>query len=117
MASSPLDPAAIRSRLLTERAAVSDTSQSAAESRAPVELDQSAIGRLSRMDAMQAQAMAIATERRRADAIRRIDQALDRLEAGTYGECVNCGEAIAPKRLAFDPAIATCIECASGARR
>jgi len=117
MPSSPLDPAAIRSRLLTERAALSDTSQSAAESRAPVELDQTSVGRLSRMDAMQAQAMALATERRRADAIRRIDQALARLGAGTYGECAVCGEAIAPRRLALDPAIATCLECASGARQ
>jgi DnaK suppressor protein len=116
MPSYPPDPAAIRSRLLTERAALSDTSQSAAESRAPVELDQTSVGRLSRMDAMQAQAMALATERRRADAIRRIDQALARLDAGTYGECVMCGEAIAPRRLVLDPAIATCLQCGSRAR-
>lgn len=117
MPSSSLDPAAIRSRLLTERAALCETSQSATESRAPVELDQTAVGRLSRMDSMQAQAMALATERRRADAIRRIDQALARLAAGTHGECVMCGEAIAPRRLALDPAIATCLECASGTRQ
>jgi len=117
MPSSPPDPAAIRSRLLTERAALSETSQSAAESRAPVELDQTAVGRLSRMDAIQGQAMALATERRRADAIRRIDQALARLDAGTYGECVICGEPIAPRRLALDPATATCLDCASGTRQ
>ena len=116
MPSSPLDITAIRNRLLTERAALSETSQSAAESRAPVELDQTSVGRLSRMDAMQGQAMALATERRRADAIRQIDQALARLDAGTYGACVICGEAIPPKRLALNPAFATCLECAGGPR-
>lgn len=114
---SPLDLAAIRSRLLTERAALSDTSHSAAESRAPVELDQTSVGRLSRMDAMQSQAMALATERRRSDTIRRIDQALARLDAGTYGACVICGEAIAPRRLALDAAVASCLECASETRK
>ena len=111
------DPAAIRARLLAERAALADASRSAAESRAPVELDQTSVGRLSRMDAMQAQAMALATERRRADAIRRIDQAIMRLEAGTYGMCVGCGETIVAGRLALDPAVATCVACARGTER
>ncbi len=107
------DPVAVRALLLEERAALTASGQHAAESRAPVELDQSSVGRLSRMDAMQMQAMALAMEARRAEALRRIDQALARLDAGEYGECVVCGEAIAPKRLALDPAIATCVACAA----
>ena len=117
MQPTPLDTAAIRARLLEQRAALAAGSRSAAESREPVELDQTSVGRLSRMDAMQLQAMALAMETRRADALRRIDQALARLDAGTYGECVVCGEEIAPRRLAIDPAVATCLECAAGNRR
>lgn len=117
MQASRLETAAVRVRLLDERAALMASSKTAADSRAPVELDQTSVGRLSRMDAMQVQAMALAMETRRADALRRIDQALARLDAGTYGICVLCGEDIAPKRLALDPAIATCLECAAGPRR
>jgi len=106
------DAAAIRARLLEERAALQSARTDTAGSRAPVELDQTSVGRLSRIDAMQAQSMALATERRRAVSVSRIDQALARLDAGTYGECVKCGEAIEPKRLAFDPATAICLGCA-----
>lgn len=111
------DAAAIRARLLEQRAALIAGSKGAADSRAPVQLDQTSVGRLSRMDAIQQQAMALATQARRTEALRRIDQALARLDAGTYGECVACGEEIAPKRLALDPAVATCLECAAGSRR
>ena len=80
----------------------------------PVELDQARVGRLSRMDALQSQAMAEATDRRRHQELERIDAALARLAAGDYGHCLECGEAIHEKRLAFDPAAALCIACASG---
>lgn len=111
------DVADLRARLLADRAALEGSSQDTAGSRAPVELDQTSVGRLSRVDAIQAQAMAQATERRRAETIRRINQALARLDAGTFGACVMCGEDIAPKRLALDPAIPTCLDCASGKAR
>lgn len=78
----------------------------------PVELDQTRVGRLSRMDALQSQAMAKETERRRHQELERIDLALKRLADGDYGECLECGEPIAAKRLAFDPSAALCIECA-----
>ena len=80
--------------------------------RAPVALDQQAVGRLSRMDAMQVQAMAEAQERRRRCEKDRIEAALERLDSGLYGYCVACGEEIGLKRLEFDPAITTCIRCA-----
>ena len=111
------DRAAIRARLLADRTALQDARADTASTRAPVELDPASVGRLSRIDAMQHQAMALATERRRAVTLRRIDQALARLDAGTYGLCALCGEEIAPKRLALDPAIATCLECAAGTER
>lgn len=85
-----------------------------AEDAKPVALDQSRVGRLSRMDAMRAQAMAQATGQRRAADRRRIVSALERLASGDYGYCVRCDEPIPAQRLSFDPAIPTCVDCAHG---
>lgn len=78
-----------------------------------VELDQSKVGRLSRMDAMQAQAMAQSADQRRDATLREIDLALQRVQVGDFGICQNCDEPINPKRLKFDPTIVLCIDCAS----
>lgn len=59
-----------------------------------LELDQTSVGRLSRMDSMQQQAMAQATARRTEVEKQRIRTALNRLDAGEYGYCVKCDEEI-----------------------
>ncbi|HUW73526.1 MAG TPA: TraR/DksA C4-type zinc finger protein [Methyloceanibacter sp.] len=105
--------AALVERLESLRAA----SETTADNRRPVELDQTSVGRVSRMDAMQVQAMAVATDRRRQEEARRVEAAIKRVDEGEYGFCIACGEEIAVKRLAVDPTIPTCIACASGARR
>jgi DnaK suppressor protein len=87
-----------------------ETGQQAEEA---VELDQTRVGRLSRMDAMRAQAMSVETGRRRRVQIVKIDNAMARIESGTYGECADCGEYIKPARLEIDPMAVLCIECAS----
>jgi RNA polymerase-binding transcription factor DksA len=46
-----------------------------------------------------------------------IEAALGRLDAGSYGRCVRCGEPISPERLAARPAAQTCIRCARRSRR
>lgn len=79
-----------------------------------VELDQQAVGRLSRMDALQNQAMAQAQARRRAVERQKIQAALKRIDEGEYGYCTECGEDIAPARLDIDPAIAICAACMRG---
>lgn len=43
--------------------------------------------------------------------LRKIDDALDRLMSGSYGDCVKCGRWIEDTKLHFDPAIAFCVEC------
>lgn len=86
-----------------------DTSEA---DRAPVQLDQTSVGRLSRIDAMQVQAMALATERRRKAELARIVEALERLDTEEFGYCEVCGEEIAPARLEHNPAATTCIGCA-----
>jgi len=105
----------IRRRLLEERAALLASSESSRGSRDPVTLDQPSVGRLSRMDALQGQAMALETERRRKTRLQRIDAALERLDEGEFGYCIAGGEPIAEKRLEFDPSAAMCLECAEAA--
>ncbi|MGM0415925.1 MAG: TraR/DksA family transcriptional regulator [Thermodesulfobacteriota bacterium] len=77
-----------------------------------VELDQSRVGRLSRMDAMQQQAMAHASARRSELEVQRIRTALQRIKSGDYGICSKCEEEIAEGRLSVDPATLLCIDCA-----
>ena len=43
--------------------------------------------------------------------IKKIKQALDRIENGTYGICESCGEEISVKRLKARPVTTPCIEC------
>ena len=83
-----------------------------AESRKTVELDQTTQGRLSRMDALQVQEMALEQERRRGIEVKRIEAALLRIDSGEFGYCTSCGDDIEPKRLANDPAVALCMNCA-----
>jgi DnaK suppressor protein len=99
----------IRKTLLAKKQEVTDLLNANAEDAAPVELDQTQQGRLSRMDAIQQQAMAAETQRRRQRDVHLLDAALKRLEEGEYGYCVNCGEAIGTERLALDPATPFCI--------
>lgn len=84
-----------------------------AEGRAPVTLRQDSVGRLSRMDAMQQQAMAQAEERRRQAERARIAAAFARLDGGEWGWCVSCSEAIADGRLRNEPSVARCVACAA----
>ena len=82
------------------------------EARQPVELDQTMVGRLSRMDALQIQAMQLETERRRTIEIKRIDATLQRMDEGEFGYCVSCGVEIETKRLEYDATSPTCLDCA-----
>lgn len=81
---------------------------------ATVELDQQAVGRLSRQDALQSQAMARATHVRRDVERRRLRAALERIREGEFGYCEDCGDEIAQARLALDPGVTRCISCANG---
>jgi DnaK suppressor protein len=99
--------------LRSELASLAEASGATTDDRKPVELDQQSVGRLSRMDAMQGQAMAAAIEARRAGRSRAIAAALSRMEDGEFGYCEDCGEPIALKRLDLDPTVTRCISCAS----
>ena len=107
-----IDLGAIEARLLARREEVLRLPAAHEDESDPVELDQSSVGRLTRMDALQSQAMAAEVERRRELELARIESALERIEQGEYGYCVSCGEPIAPKRLELNPATPLCLSCA-----
>lgn len=107
-----LNPTTIKKRLMTERDELQHDAKVTADERDVVVLDQTTVGRLSRMDALQNQAMQQETERRREVEIKRIDAALQRLNEDEFGYCVSCGEEIQPKRLEMDLATPVCVDCA-----
>jgi DnaK suppressor protein len=107
-----IDVAALRARLVALQEDIKAQVEASADARKTVELDQSSVGRLSRMDALQGQAMAMAALRRRQDQLIRIGTALQRIADGEYGYCASCGEPIGAARLELDPTVAACINCA-----
>jgi DnaK suppressor protein len=78
---------------------------------AVVELDQTSVGRLSRMDAMQQQAMTSGLQERLSLKKRRLEAALIRLDAGEFGLCCQCGDALSLERLEVDLGAPFCAVC------
>lgn len=108
-----IDVAAVRADLVARLAALESAGAAGEDDRKPVELDQQSVGRLSRMDSMQVQAMAQATEQRRQLEAKRVRAAIARIDEAEYGLCTACGEAISDGRLTADPLAVRCIACAS----
>ena len=92
-------------RLRARRAELLKAQEETEADRGTVELDQTTVGRLSRMHALQEQATALATARKREE------------EEGDYGYCLVCGEEIDERRLDLDPSLPTCIDCARSGHR
>lgn len=101
-------------RIEAEMAEIRAAEAATSDDRQAVELDQQSVGRLSRMDALQVQAMALEQSRRRAKRLLALKAALKRAEEDELGFCQECGEEIAAGRLALDPATPLCISCAAG---
>ena len=112
MKSVDIDLQFFKSLLLRRRSEINKLLKSNEDAAQPPELDQTRVGRLSRMDAMQSQAMAKESERRGRLEIGRIRAALGRIDSGEYGHCLSCGESITRQRLEIDPAATQCIRCA-----
>lgn len=101
----------IEDRLKTLHQSVEQSLSMARENAATVILDQSSVGRISRMDAMQQQAMASFQRERMLIQQRRLSAALERKEAGTLGMCCQCELPIPLDRLLNDPATPFCADC------
>lgn len=81
------------------------------EAMRPVELDQTTVGRLSRIDSLQNQGLTRNLRDREHAQLGQITSAFQRIAAGTYGTCVECGGPIAFERLQVFPETATCTAC------
>ena len=77
----------------------------------PVELDQSRVGRLSRMDELQNQSLTRNLHEREVMRLTLIRNALARMEDGTYGVCEACGSLIPFERLLVFPEATECGTC------
>jgi len=102
----------LRALMIARRAALMAAGKTTDDAAAVVELDQARMGRLSRMDAMQSQAMSVEMGRRNERELTAIKAALLRMDEDEYGECSRCGEDIAMPRLRANPVAMLCIECA-----
>lgn len=83
----------------------------ASEETRPISPDVS-IGRLSRLDSMQMQQMALEGRRRQQLLLVRLEEAMKRLSQGTFGRCLQCGRDIDEERLRYQPDAALCMRCA-----
>lgn len=101
-----------RMLLLEKKQQILDSHDMTKDDTKPVVLDQSSVGRLSRIDAIQIQEMAQQSARRKQDLLVSIDKALWRIDQDLYGVCEHCDEDINPKRLQIDPTLTLCVTCA-----
>ena len=108
-----MDTEIFRQRLHDELQQLSAAIAGTAERAGTVILDQSSVGRLSRMDAIQQQAMAKRTQTHLGMRERKLQAALARIEGGSYGYCCACAAEVEPDRLDADPAVVFCSACAA----
>ena len=102
--------------IIAELDRIREESDSSEEEREAIAPDV-AIGRLSRLDAMQMQEVAKEAERRREERLSQLEFALEQLDSGTYGRCERCGEDIDFARLKVAPEATRCWLCAGTASR
>ena len=100
-----------KQRLLDLRSELQESERAYKESGDSIELDQTRVGRLSRMDAMQVHQMAKETSRRRQHQLLKIEGALRRIDSDEYGDCFVCGKEIDVRRLSANPTSTRCMGC------
>jgi DnaK suppressor protein len=106
--------AEVRAELESELARLDKTRESSREAAQPVALDQTSVGRVSRIDALQNQQMSKDLHSRSEARRAQIVDALERMDAGSYGRCARCGQEIPYGRLLVFPEARHCATC--GAR-
>ena len=102
---------ALHADLLELRDSLARTAQATAQLAQTVHLDQTAVGRVSRIDAIQRQQMASAQQRRNALRAKQVQVALKYFDDGDYGGCRSCGEPIGYRRLKARPETVVCVPC------
>ena len=107
----PAQLAELRTEIERELARLERSMQTTADAARPVELDQAAVGRLSRADAMQNQQLSVHLHDREQARRAQLLDALRRMELGTYGTCGGCGGTIPFGRLLVFPEARVCAVC------
>lgn len=100
-----------RLRLLQRQRDLQEALTGAVERAQTVQLDQQSVGRVSRGDALQQQAMANANRQLYQVQLRLIEAALKRIANDDYGFCLDCDEPIARLRLEAQPEVRLCLNC------
>jgi DnaK suppressor protein len=106
-----VDSAFFRNQIEMELLRLDETLVQSTSAAGTVTLDQSSVGRLSRIDAMQQQAMAQGLRERLLLRKRKLEAALARIDADTFGRCCQCGAEIEAARFNADPATVFCSDC------
>jgi DnaK suppressor protein len=109
---SPEEIAALRDELNRQLEKLERSLRTTRRAARPVQLDQTAVGRLSRIDAIQNQSMTQGLQERQQLKAALLEGALRRMEDGSYGLCEGCGTAIDVQRLHLFPETSTCVACA-----
>jgi DnaK suppressor protein len=107
---------ALQERLERRLAEIEGLLCDTADAARPVKLDQTSVGRLSRMDALQQQAMRVSLRDGFLREQRRVAAALERMREGRYGICCACQDELSLERLQADPAAPFCVECETDKR-
>ena len=103
--------AALRKELMDMRSQFEATLMRSASAAQPVELDQQAIGRVSRIDAIQQQKMVEANRARLKIRLGHVKAALTAIDEDDYGYCRRCEEEISVNRLKAKPETPICLTC------
>ncbi len=103
--------AELKTALLGMQASLDEQLQGNKSASDAVTLDQTLVGRVSRIDAMQQQQMAISTRAQAEQRLQRIRLALAAMANSDYGYCRRCDEAIGFARLQARPETPLCINC------
>lgn len=101
----------LKGQLLKLESSLQEQLQIGGDASDVVALDQSKVGRVSRMDAMQQQQMALSTRGKSQQRLLKVKSALQAIESGDYGYCRRCDEVIGFPRLQAQPEAPLCIGC------
>ncbi|MEX2179228.1 MAG: TraR/DksA C4-type zinc finger protein [Gemmatimonadaceae bacterium] len=104
----------LRAELDRELARLTKAMKGTKDASQPVTLDQGAVGRVSRIDAIQNQLMSASAYGRDQVRYAALIHAIERMEHGTYGRCARCGNTIPYGRLLVLPESANCAGCGGG---
>ncbi|PAV27429.1 TraR/DksA family transcriptional regulator [Tamilnaduibacter salinus] len=105
--------AALHQQLQEREKQLTEVLNSVSDRTQTVALDQQSTGRVSRGDALQQQAMAIANENQYKRELQQVRAALRRMDEDDYGFCDECGEDIPYPRLSVKPEVTLCLNCQS----